>query len=448
MKISFALTALILAIGVTIGWRDHVRLVSLNSKSLALSAVRHQPAVALEPATSPGKTAQMRRPRPQAPEETHAAAKRLLAVVRALDSDKQARKNNPGRPRIPSAEPFTALESLNAEELKFFLTTLHADTTVDPWIVESFSDFGLMVLARLDGRTALELRFSRPESAPRQDQGRAIQDHGRAMMEPRIVQLSLSQWAKQDPLAALEWTKEYSVKSPEMAREMAIDGLLGGAASKDPKLAISMLDQLDIRSFSSAGSVLGNQTQTPEARNAVVSAMREYLAGTTDPKKTAALQTGFFSTIAQGMQGGDFNESVVWLENAKLSPDESVAFASGISEYAAKKDLGKWIGWMAANLPSEPLRDKVESIFVGWVNNDVEAAGTWLAQAPDDAAKIPAVRVYVRTVARYEPQNAEQWAMTLPAGGDRDQTMREIHQSWPVNDPNGKAAFAARHGLK
>ena len=35
------------------------------------------------------------------------------------------------------------------------------------------------------------------------------------------------------------------------------------------------------------------------------------------------------------------------------------------------------------------------------------------------------------SVASIEPETATQWAMTLPPGKDRDQTLKTIHSNWP-----------------
>ena len=54
-------------------------------------------------------------------------------------------------------------------------------------------------------------------------------------------------------------------------------------------------------------------------------------------------------------------------------------------------------------------------------------------------------------MARYEPATAAQWALTLPAGQERDATLRTIYQNWPGSDPAAReaaAAFAQTHGLK
>jgi hypothetical protein len=51
-------------------------------------------------------------------------------------------------------------------------------------------------------------------------------------------------------------------------------------------------------------------------------------------------------------------------------------------------------------------------------------------------------------VAEYEPQTAVQWALTLPAGEGRTDTLDSIYQNWPADDAAGAAVFAAKYGIK
>jgi hypothetical protein len=69
-----------------------------------------------------------------------------------------------------------------------------------------------------------------------------------------------------------------------------------------------------------------------------------------------------------------------------------------------------------------------------------------LATLTDDAAKTTAT-----TLSRYEPEAAAQWALTLPPGKDRDETLNQIYHAWPKTDPaaiEAADAFARQHGLK
>ncbi len=52
-------------------------------------------------------------------------------------------------------------------------------------------------------------------------------------------------------------------------------------------------------------------------------------------------------------------------------------------------------------------------------------------------AENTAIRAYAETISKYEPAAAAQWAMSLPPGKDRDQTLKSIYQNWPTADHGG-----------
>jgi hypothetical protein len=83
-----------------------------------------------------------------------------------------------------------------------------------------------------------------------------------------------------------------------------------------------------------------------------------------------------------------------------------------------------------------------------WTQKDYAAAGKWLITVPDGPTKNAAVRSYAETISEYEPQTAAQWALTLPAGRDRENTLRKIYQHWPKEDAAAKAIFAKDYGIK
>jgi len=87
----------------------------------------------------------------------------------------------------------------------------------------------------------------------------------------------------------------------------------------------------------------------------------------------------------------------------------------------------------------------------GWTQSDFQATGAWLNTTPTGPLKNSAIRSYAETVSRYEPEAAAQWALTLPPGEDRDQTLNRIYKNWPKKDDASKAAaeaFKSQYGVK
>jgi hypothetical protein len=117
--------------------------------------------------------------------------------------------------------------------------------------------------------------------------------------------------------------------------------------------------------------------------------------------------------------------------------------------YSVKCDeSGKWIEWMGAKLPVEKSNDGIRNIMHNWTEKDYQAAGKWLASTPNGPTKYLSVRTYAETLAPFEPDSAAQWAMTLPPGKDREETLANIYEKWPTDDEAAKKAFAKLHGIQ
>ena len=85
-----------------------------------------------------------------------------------------------------------------------------------------------------------------------------------------------------------------------------------------------------------------------------------------------------------------------------------------------------------------------------WTRNDYQAAGIGEPGA-GGPTKQTAVRSYAETIARCDPETAAQWALTLPAGKNREETLQHIHRNLPKDDDASKAAaeaFAKKHGIE
>ena len=93
------------------------------------------------------------------------------------------------------------------------------------------------------------------------------------------------------------------------------------------------------------------------------------------------------------------------------------------------------------------MTQNVENLVGQWTQQDYQAAGKWLAAAADGPAKQAAVSTYAGTVAEYEPQTAVQWALTIPAGEQRQSTFEAIYQNWPKADAEAAAVFAKQYGV-
>lgn len=262
-----------------------------------------------------------------------------------------------------------------------------------------------------------------------------------------VISSTLETWAKLDPLAALEWMRKNAELHPEMTDDDAKRDLVAGAAQKDPQLAFRLLSEIGVEDREAAIHAMVGTAKTPEQRTAMLDALRAYLPKVGEDDRAGILRDSLEAMGAE-IAGESFEAVKSWMSEAKLTADERAGFASGLSYYNTKADTGRWIDWMTANLPLEQLPENVGNLIGQWTQTDYQAAGKWLSAAPDGPAKSAAVSTYAAVVAESDPQTAEQWAMTLPEGSGRDETMEAIYQNWPKKDAAAAQEFAKKHGIQ
>lgn len=271
-----------------------------------------------------------------------------------------------------------------------------------------------------------------------------------APMRKHCAASALSGWAKNDPMAASKWFKENSEKHSDFFDDQAKTALLSGAAAQDPKLAFQLIGDLKFKDENNEVSTILNAAKTPEERTASVNALREYAATLENSEaRNDALKA--LSSLGDNVAQDGFKNAVEWMNAAKLSPSELQSFSRGISyQSVPSSDAGQWAEWLGQNLPEQDASRRIARFVDDWTQKDYVAAGKWLTATPEGSAKQAAVQGYIQAVAAYEPETAGQWAMTLPAGKDRETAFKDIYQKWPKSDPAAKAAaeaFADQHGI-
>ncbi|MGL5020235.1 MAG: hypothetical protein ACRDBP_19015, partial [Luteolibacter sp.] len=267
-------------------------------------------------------------------------------------------------------------------------------------------------------------------------------------MGNHVISSSLAKWAKDDPLAAVEWVKNNSAKFPDLITDDAKRGLISGTAAQDPRLAFKLIGELGIKEISQSINGIILAAKTPEERTTTLTALREHLATITDEKARTELSANAVRRFANNLVEAGFDAGARWIAESDFSPTELESFASALPGSAKSGETGKWIEWVGEKLPPDKADDRIENLVNNWTSNDYQAAGKWLATAPDGPTKNTAIRSYAITVSEYEPATAAQWALTLPPGNDRDQTLKTIYRNWPKEDAAAKEAFKQEHGIK
>ena len=439
MKISIAVSILILALGTSLGWHDRQQLAAVRAShaKLVAEAARHGIAIDSTHSTNPIRITKRER------EDRAAAAKLAAAEFIAFAKEMEAfEKKGGGQPDEAMQKRIMdfmdRMMSLDSAQLKILIAEVRAAKDLKDESRQGLIAFSIMTLANDHPQAALAL-FTESGDLFEDDQ-----------MGKHLISSSLAKWAKDDPLAALEWVKKNGEKFPDLVTEDAKRGMISGAAAQDPKLAFQLIGELGLKDQSQAISGIISSAKTPEQRTATLAALRGHLASLQDENARNETAERSIGSLARGLAQDGFESATQWIAGAKLNPSELENFADGMSHSVKSGETGQWIEWISETLPTGKSDDSIRNLVSNWTRNDYQAAGKWLAAAPDGPAKITSIRAYAETISRYEPESAAQWAMTLPPGKDRDETLKEIHQNWPKEDPAAKeaaAVFAKEHGI-
>ncbi len=436
MKISIALSVLILAAAASLGWHDHQRLATVREHHARLVAEAATLGIALDPSHPAEPVRVTKRERENREAEARQAAVEFIAFAKEMEAIEKKGVPPDEVAQKKLMEFMDRMMSLDSAQLKILITEVRADKSLKDETRQGLIGFSIMTLASDHPQAALVL-FTESSDL--------FKDNG---MGNHVVSSSLSRWAKDDPLAALEWVRKNGEKFPDLVTDDAKRGLISGAAVNDPKLAFQLVGELGLKDASQALSGIMSAAKTPADRTATLAALRDHLATLTDDKARNEATARSMGSLTHGLAQEGFASATQWIDGANLSPTELESFAGGLSHSVKSGETGQWIEWLGEKLPPDKSNDSIRNIVRNWTENDYQAAGKWLAAAPAGPAKNTSIRTYAETVSSYEPETAAQWAMTLPPGKDRDQTLKEIHDNWPKDAATAKDAFAKEHGIK
>jgi hypothetical protein len=265
----------------------------------------------------------------------------------------------------------------------------------------------------------------------------------------KFITGTLEAWSRQAPQAAMEWVKANGGAFPAIVNDEAKRRIAAITAASDPGLAFRMVTELNVSDRPAAVAEIVDQAAAhPQAQTRLLKALREFPSGNPDSSETARVLEAGMSRLGSAMASHSFAKGTAWIAAAGLDPTELAAFISGIP---LGSEEGQWIDWTGNHLPSAQADPIIAKRVTKWTTADHRAAGEWLnALPPGSPVRETAVSAFAATVARYEPEAAERWALTLPEGPRRQETFRQIQANWPSGSPaadEAAKAFAQRHEL-
>lgn len=428
MRISLAISLLIIALAALIGWRDHHELAGLRSENYRLSG--EAAAMGISPDDSVQGRAHQRHKRERVDKlaEARGAALDIIGIARELK-----RLEESGEPADTAMQDrilggLERIRSMDGDQLLAMISEFRIVEKLDDTMRSMLLTVTTDALTDRDPRAALEL----------------LSADGQPLVDSRnrvsLVLKSLANWAETDPDVSLAWLHANPLDF--MANQAMELALVEGAARTNQKLAIDLIKELGIVDKGTALRGIALKLSEPGERTELLRLMRDSSGFFVEHEIHEAL-----ANMAPGVAGEGFGKGVAWIEQNKLSAGELNFMIQHIATRAGNADKGRWIEWMGSNLPADSRDGQIEFSIRDWTASDHRAAGEWLAALPDGPAKPASVAVFAKTVALHDPKIAAQWALTLPPGGKRNDTLKAVYEKWPQDDP-ARASFMAEHPVE
>ncbi len=437
MKLSIILTIFILVAAAGLGWRNSERLEGVRSRHKLATAAAAQVGVSIDVEDEKHPIRVDRRNRL----DRNAVAKQLAAEIISIFKKYPKfdfEKIEPAD-RTKFMELWERMSSLNAAQVGIFIAAMQAATDLDEQARSSFVHWAIINLSERDPQAALELFQALPE---------AMKTNQMSLDTNRNI---FENWAKINPEQTMRWMKANEEKFPELVHDASKKSLLRGMASTDPKKAFQAISELGVKNVEDVVTNIIHQAKTEEQRTQIFAALREYLGKVPDEKARKELMESTMRSLGSGIAGQGFEAGTRWITAVKPTPEEIDGLIENVTYNIKRGEQPKWIEWIGKQLPPEKADMQIHNIVNYWTRNNYQAVGTWLSAAPTGPTKNTAIRSYAETISEVDPETAAQWAMTLPAGKEREQTMRNIHDNWPSKTPEDEAAakaFAEQHGIR
>ncbi|MEM7674212.1 MAG: hypothetical protein AAF212_12790, partial [Verrucomicrobiota bacterium] len=246
---------------------------------------------------------------------------------------------------------------------------------------------------------------------------------------------ALSEWAKKDPYAALQWLGEspeldsnsldrasYSVFR-ELAKEDLTEAtsLLGGIEddSTRQRAASGILNALISSEGNEVDSIIGFINSQPK------SLQSNLLSNTLGNRKFRRFESGV--TLASSLE----------TENPQLAQQAYERVASNNARDYPEETANWALGLEDANTQQKILGNVIEQ----WTRYDLAEAGQWLSETTSNPLFDQAYETYARAAAPSDPANAITWAEAITDTNTRDSAVTSVANSWAEQDLSAAKAY-------
>ena len=431
MKTSIALTLLILALGLPLGWRNRQQLMKARERHAQLVAEAARSGGIHHDSTSRKKAERITKGEHE--------SKQQIAMKIAADLI-AARKNGNGNEitQDASLDSLAAVAAMDADQLNFLFPEILASKELTDEARQSLL-FSLAEVASDHPQAVLTLVIKSPDLLKIVGLGKIL------------VSSALVKWAKDDPQAALAWVRlnqEIFSKSTDQEGRLRF---ISSAAEKHPALALRLVNDLGLEPTDQTSALSGicSAPQTAEDRTNTLAAINTYLASLPAGKQREGMSEQLITEIMNDAAQDGFDAGSKWLDQAGFTPEQLKSmFDRNLVWVTEVGEAGKWVEWMGKTNTGEGTNPWIKELVRHWAQEDYLAAGKWLESTPEGPTKNTSISAFAEALSHHHPATAEQWALSLPLGQERADTLKTIYTKWPQDDQAARHAFGKKHGFE
>jgi hypothetical protein len=414
-RFSILLTIIILAFGGMAAWHQHRVLGQLQ--------MEHPPFASRLNGreTSPHAT---RVDRSRADRARSAEARDAMAVAIDLFSKVRSVPAKPGSVEYQALESEFAvlvnrMEGFSFDQLREMLRVLLASEELADKRLRSFADYHLLRrLVELDPKRSPDILLTLPDLDP--------DGSGRLGEAFHAV-------ADRNPDEALAWLKENIATIPDRERERLKNAIISKVSESDPSRAFRLIAELHPDSLETSVVSIVRGLRDDAARTAALKSLREYLTTISEePLRRQIMHRAVAEMVNRAAKDG-FEEATRWIAAAGLRPEELDSLAAGFEVPDRSFEPARWIVWLGETLSDGKADPRIRYLVSKWTREGHRAVGEWLSTMPESPIRTSSIIGFVDAVAPHEPESAMQWAAVLPDSEAR-QCAGRLFSDWIERD--------------
>lgn len=259
-------------------------------------------------------------------------------------------------------------------------------------------------------------------------------------IESRRVRAALlngvfTSWAKTDLQGAYSWLVANRESAPDTFR-LGLKPVFAAAAASSVPQAMRMAMDLGAGAdrLAAIGAVMGYAS-----RAGVMPSMVSYM----DSLQTVGERRSYASLLAQNWALYAPEQAAGWALSLTDPQLKGAAMATAVSLWAGDNPTAA-AAWVMTLPDAELKSQQMAQITQSWAKYDPVKAADWLlSMRPPSTSLDPAVRSLVGTIMTSSPDVAVMWAGTIADPKLRNSTIMSVARQWIKNDPQKASAYIA-----